>query len=438
VILHALMDQMLARRDRMIVLDAKGDMTSGMPEPFILLAPHDRRSYVWQLDRDIRSTAHARELAARIVPASSDPVWGKGARELLVGVTMTLIADKGREWSWDDLLYRVIETAEKMKERLAPVHPAAAEMLLLDEREQPTRTSHGLLLTLVTAALNVLGPMASRRRRAHRSARMGPGCRRFPARAGSAAFGGACRAQRDVDARLENAGELAGQFLPQSRRRVFILAVRRDVQIPFHIMATTPQQNWHPTGLERVLSLLSIPAQEGWIWWTLPAPPHRTSVLADIVGAVPRGVTWNSRSRTNQFLSMMSPINREKVDAARASGEFVVGAMSQRTRIENREQIQRIEVRFDGVAGCLLSPKGGSSCQRLLFVEGPSVRSRLLSPREAARLMGLPDSYKLPARFFDAMRLIGDGVAVPVVQHLVRHLIGPVLPGSTQPVNMAA
>jgi len=244
---------------------------------------------------------------------------------------------------------------------------------------------------------------------------------------------------------LSNAGYRAGalvvdaeQFLPQSRRRVFILAVRHDVQIPFHLMATTPQQNWHPTGLERVLSLLSIPAQERWIWWTLPAPPHRTSVLADIVDAVPKGVTWDSRSRTKQLLSMMSPLNSEKVEAARASGELVVGAMSQRTRVVNGERIQRIEVRFDGAAGCLLSPKGGSSCQRLLFVEGRSVRSRLLSPREAARLMGLPDRYKLPARFWDAMRLIGDGVAVPVVQHLVCHLIVPVLSASTQPIKMAA
>ena len=48
-----------------------------------------------------------------------------------------------------------------------------------------------------------------------------------------------------------------------------------------------------------------------------------------------------------------------------------------------------------------------------MIVEGDLVRSRLLSPREAARLMGLPDSYKLPANYNDAYGLMGDGVVGP-------------------------
>ena len=50
-------------------------------------------------------------------------------------------------------------------------------------------------------------------------------------------------------------------------------------------------------------------------------------------------------------------------------------------------RVQRAEARFDGVAGCLRTPAGGSSRQLLLFVEGQHTRSRLLTPREAARLI---------------------------------------------------
>jgi DNA (cytosine-5)-methyltransferase 1 len=82
--------------------------------------------------------------------------------------------------------------------------------------------------------------------------------------------------------------------------------------------------------------------------------------------------------------------------------------------------------------------KGGSSCQRLLFIHGKSVRSRRLSSREAARLMGLPEDYILPKRFGEAMRLIGDGVVVPVVEHIARHLIGPILSAATSQVRLAA
>jgi DNA (cytosine-5)-methyltransferase 1 len=87
----------------------------------------------------------------------------------------------------------------------------------------------------------------------------------------------------------------------------------------------------------------------------------------------------------------------------------------------------RAEARFDGLAGCLRTPGGGSSRQFLLWIEGPETRSRLLSAREAARLMGLPDDYRLPRRYNDAYHLIGDGVAAPVVRYLSENLLRPLL-----------
>lgn len=104
----------------------------------------------------------------------------------------------------------------------------------------------------------------------------------------------------------------------------------------------------------------------------------------------------------------------------------MVGAIYKRTRMdETGARKQRAEVRFDDVAGCLRTPVGGSSRQSILIVEGNTVRSRLLSPREAARLMGLPDTYKLPMNYNEAYHLAGDGVAVPVVRHLAAHVLEP-------------
>jgi DNA (cytosine-5)-methyltransferase 1 len=84
-------------------------------------------------------------------------------------------------------------------------------------------------------------------------------------------------------------------------------------------------------------------------------------------------------------------------------------------------------VRFDDISGCLRTPAGGSSRQTLIVVEDGKVRSRLLSSREAARLMGLPDTYKLPQNYNEAYHLAGDGVVVPVVRHLAAHLLEPLL-----------
>jgi DNA (cytosine-5)-methyltransferase 1 len=69
------------------------------------------------------------------------------------------------------------------------------------------------------------------------------------------------------------------------------------------------------------------------------------------------------------------------------------------------------------------------SRQTIVIVEGDRVRSRLLSPREAARLMGLPESYKLPASANAALHLAGDGVVVPMVRHLAEHILEPLLTG---------
>ena len=82
-------------------------------------------------------------------------------------------------------------------------------------------------------------------------------------------------------------------------------------------------------------------------------------------------------------------------------------------------------MRFDDIAGCLRTPGGGSSRQLILVVEGDKIRSRLLSARETARLMGLPDSYVLPTVYNEAYHLTGDGVAVPVVSYIARHILEP-------------
>ena len=95
-------------------------------------------------------------------------------------------------------------------------------------------------------------------------------------------------------------------------------------------------------------------------------------------------------------------------------------------------------MRFDDIAGCLRTPAGGSSRQVILIVNGENVRSRLISPRETARLMGLPDTYELPNNYNEAYHLTGDGVAVPVVRHLAKHIFEPLLSAQAAASKVAA
>lgn len=220
----------------------------------------------------------------------------------------------------------------------------------------------------------------------------------------------------------------AVRFVPQSRPRLFIVGVRKGLKIPARLTAVQADGSWHPPYLVNAFQKLSPRSRADWIWWWLPAPPARASTFAELIEEEPLGVSWHTQAETKRLLSLMSPINRRKVeDAKRAGGRRVGGVYKRTRRDENGERAQRAEVRFDDISGCLRTPVGGSSRQTLIIVEDGEVRSRLLSPREAARLMGLPDAYTLPKNYNEAYHLAGDGVVVPVVRHLAAHLLEPLL-----------
>jgi DNA (cytosine-5)-methyltransferase 1 len=220
----------------------------------------------------------------------------------------------------------------------------------------------------------------------------------------------------------------AAHFVPQSRPRLFIVAVLASLPVPAGLIADGPDENWHSAALMVAHGKLSQRSQDAWMWWRLPAPPVRNTTFADLIEDKPKGVAWHTPEETRRLLAMMSPINLAKVEAAKRSGRRMVGGIYKRTRADDvGDKIQRAEIRFDDVAGCLRTPAGGSSRQSIMTIEGNKVRSRLLSPREAARLMGLPDDYKLPENYNEAYHLAGDGVAVPVVRFLAAHILESIL-----------
>lgn len=219
----------------------------------------------------------------------------------------------------------------------------------------------------------------------------------------------------------------AKRFLPHSRPRLFVLGVRSDVVIPPTLRAEGPSESWHPAALLSAYDLLSAEAKRKWVWWNLPETPEMTIDFADLIQDEPEGCEWHTAAETAALLGMMNARHLAKVEGAKKAGRRMVGGVYKRTRVEAGVKVQRAEVRFDNLAGCLRTPSGGSSRQSIIVVDGQRVRSRLLSPREAVRLMGLPDTYKLPAGYHDAYHIAGDGVALPVVRHLAANLFEPIL-----------
>lgn len=227
----------------------------------------------------------------------------------------------------------------------------------------------------------------------------------------------------------------AAHFVPQSRPRLFVIAVHQSVEIPRELLAEGPQVPWHPEALVKSTRGLSNKIRDNWLWWNMPIPSRRTTNFIDLIEDKPVDVAWHTQEQTKALLEMMSPKNLAKVDQVRLGGLPAVGGVYKRTRYENGAKVQRAEVRFDNIAGCLRTPAGGSSRQLIVRVTKNSLKSRLLSARETARLMGLPDNYELPNAYNEAYHLTGDGVAVPVVSYLAENIFKPLLSGRKHSSN---
>lgn len=237
---------------------------------------------------------------------------------------------------------------------------------------------------------------------------------------GGADFAAVCAALSEGGRRVGALEIDAVHWLPQSRPRLFVVAVRGDAPPE----TPGPVGPFHSSRLIAAQRRLPGPVRASWAWWSLAAPPRRNLDLSAVLEPDDRA-DWFPAERAEAALALLSPLHRRRLEAERASGERRVAAGYRRVRNEGGVREQRLELRFDGLAGCLRTPAGGSSRQIVVVIEGGRTRLRWLTPVEAGRLMGIPETYRLPASASAGLKLMGDAVAVPVVRALSERLLRP-------------
>ena len=84
------------------------------------------------------------------------------------------------------------------------------------------------------------------------------------------------------------------------------------------------------------------------------------------------------------------------------------------------------ELRTDGLAGCLRTPKGGSAKQILFKAGYGKYHIRLLTARECAKLMGA-DDFELRVSSDQAYFGFGDAVCVPVIEWIAQNYLNPTI-----------
>jgi len=235
---------------------------------------------------------------------------------------------------------------------------------------------------------------------------------------------------RTVVSRLGDLGYLvdvmvvdARHFVPQSRPRMFIVGVRTDLDIDPRLDVDALE----PSDLRprRLVEFVRAHGDLAWGLRPMPDLPELEVGLTDVLDDLGEDdAAWWSDARVEKLRGQVSGRHLAEVER-RVDGEGVVWATAFRRMRQGRSMA---ELRFDGLAGCLRTPKGGSAKQIVVRVDGDGWRVRLLTPRECARLMGV-DGFRFDAEGVssnDALFGFGDAVASPAVAWVVRNAINPI------------
>ncbi|KGY10896.1 cytosine methyltransferase [Vibrio tubiashii] len=200
----------------------------------------------------------------------------------------------------------------------------------------------------------------------------------------------------------------AVHWVPHSRPRIFVVGVKSDINIE---SVSRSDATWcHSDALKKVAKNC-----EGWVWWNLPKPSERTF---DIDSIIEFDAPVDTGEKAAKNLGLISDAHMSRMKECIKSGRRVFPGYK---RMRKGKQV--LELRFDGVAGCLRTPAGGSSRQYVVIYNGTDFDIRLLTVRETARLMGASDNFVLPGSYNDGYRAMGDAVALPVARFLAQELL---------------
>lgn len=225
----------------------------------------------------------------------------------------------------------------------------------------------------------------------------------------------------------------AKHFTPQSRPRMFIVGFQRE------LVAHQPTRSWRlkePNSALRPTKLLNAlhgsKLKTGWVPLRLPELPPENRNLHKVID-IDDAQDWWDEKRVKKHLDEMHSYHRERIERLNRSSENTVGTIYRRVR----KGSSKSEIRTDGLAGCLRTPRGGSSKQIVFVVGRGKIRMRWMTPREYARLQGCP-SFPINVERNDALFGFGDAVCVPVIDWIAQNVLSQLFPVATRQPQQAA
>ncbi len=223
----------------------------------------------------------------------------------------------------------------------------------------------------------------------------------------------------------------AKNFVPQSRPRVFVIGVHESFSTS--VVARKGSGDWfggawsrhverggkklRPDNLRELMERVELPT--GWAAVNIAPPTSSAPDVSEVIDLDDDQEWWDEEAVTKHH-DMMSDRHRSIVDEMLSSKKRFTGTIYRRKRYGKT----RAEIRFDGLAGCLRTPKGGSARQIVIAIDKGKLRIRWMSPREYARLQGASD-FPLVENTIQNLYGFGDAVCVPVIRWIDQHVLTP-------------
>ncbi len=228
----------------------------------------------------------------------------------------------------------------------------------------------------------------------------------------------------------------ASAFTPQSRPRVFLVGVHEDIQPPGLIPQGEDGQLGDPwlAAMDRspdirpvslVSAMQRVRLSTRWVALPIQVPPRLPQDITTIIETDPAQPWWDE-SEVQRHYAMLNDRHRERLNDRLAAGESFVGTGFRR----KRGGATRLEVRFDQLAGCLRTPRGGSARQIVVVVEQGQLKMRWMSAIEYARLQGANRFVMLPNER-QMLFGFGDAVCVPVIAWIDHCVLTPLFESCT-------
>jgi len=214
-------------------------------------------------------------------------------------------------------------------------------------------------------------------------------------------------------------------FVPQSRSRLFVVAELFAKKELLSVKEKAKSSEFLESEIRpRALAkfIFSNPDIR-WRLRDLPGLPKSQRRLTSILENLPDGSPeWWNEKRSAYLLNQMSPRHRIIADQMINSAGWSFGTVFRRVRAGG----SMAELRVDGIAGCLRTPRGGSGRQILVKAGFGEFYARLLTPRECARLMGA-DDFVISGSLNQALFGFGDAVCVPVIEWIAKNYLNVAL-----------